>query len=97
MNTVEQVKRALLQGQRVSARQYPPLEFHGAIVELENQLPILKGWHTCADNKLAGLRLKERVYRLHASAVEINQVVGMVALTTTPTANFQGQTKKGRA
>ena len=95
MNTIEQIKRALLQGQRVSARQYPTGEFHCAIVELESQLPITKGWQTCADNVLAGLRLKERIYRLHASAIEINQIVGMAALTTTPTANFQGQTKKG--
>lgn len=96
MKTIDRIKRDLLQGKRITARNYSPKACHMAIQELQVSMPILTNWQTSADSPLEGLRLRERTYRLHASALNARQIVGMAVRAATPTAGFKQACKKGR-
>lgn len=95
MKTDGRIKRDLQAGKRVTARDYHPAAFHAAMSVLAGSLPILTGWQTCADDPITGLRLREKVYRLHVSALKVKEIAGAGASNTTPTVSQFPAKKKG--
>lgn len=74
---VELMRADLLAGRTIAATDYPdPAAFHGAVVVLLDELPVIESWRTCWESRSSGFRLRQKQYRLPAAMTKLGGVVG---------------------
>jgi hypothetical protein len=74
---IDLMRAELLAGRTITASEYPdPAAFHGAVVVLLDELPVIESWRTCWESRSSGFRLRQRQYRLPAAMTKLGGVVG---------------------